>query len=424
MPKSDAKVLLLLFLATGAAAWEHAAARRPMLATSATRCAAVVSGVADEDDALLKARLQLLATSALWGTYPASIKLVYAAEEGAHLTSLTATATRFAIMAIAAQLVAQSDSSSSSDNADASNLGPGFALAAAELGLWGCGGTQLNSLGLQELSAAEKRALKGFSLKDPAKDVRCLRFLYAWPRGGGCEAARFIAALVPARGRGRDTEHGLSIKMVYLFNKYYYLLRLLPPFSQDARRKAREAEEAGRAEWRVASAEQEVKRLSALVGLAVGDEEAPAAAPAPAPASASGGGAAAASTAPRPMSPSVERALSPGPADGPIVGSRVMLVLKSEVRFEGTITHVDPLTSTLALARARCFGTEERPAARHVPPSAEAFEHISFTGSDIKDLKVFEPSVPPTPALAGSLTEQASVAPRGHKPSTGPAAAT
>ena len=88
------------------------------------------------------------------------MKLIYAAE-GAALNSVTATTIRFAIMAVMAQLVlsdgGQADPSSDDDAEEAVPPTGAFWLNAAELGAWGCAGTQLTSLSLQELPAVRAR---------------------------------------------------------------------------------------------------------------------------------------------------------------------------------------------------------------------------------------------------------------------------
>ena len=124
---------------------------------------------AQSPDGLLRARLALVGTSVLWGTYPTCLKLIYAAD-GAPLTPIAITAMRFVIMAGVAQIVLVREEASSSTDSDtlqtpedtpdvkelqsmAANSESGFMLAAAELGFWGCAGTQLNSLALQEIPA-------------------------------------------------------------------------------------------------------------------------------------------------------------------------------------------------------------------------------------------------------------------------------
>ena len=137
---------------------------------------------------LLRARLALFATSVLWGTYPVSVKLVYAAE-GAALTPITVTAIRFFIMAVVAQVVlaqpsaaaleeqeeaaevvveeeAEEDGSPeaaaaaenskaadifmAADTSAAATVGNSFWINALELGFWGCAGTQVGRCGSAE----------------------------------------------------------------------------------------------------------------------------------------------------------------------------------------------------------------------------------------------------------------------------------
>lgn len=74
----------------------------------------------------------------------------------------------------------------------------------------------------------------------------------------------------------------------------------------------------------------------------------------------------------------------------PYLGSRINLVSKSEIRYEGTLFGVDSQASTISLSKVRSFGTEDRPAARYVKAREEVFEYVIFKATDIKDLVVME----------------------------------
>lgn len=75
----------------------------------------------------------------------------------------------------------------------------------------------------------------------------------------------------------------------------------------------------------------------------------------------------------------------------PYLGSKISIISKSEIRYEGILYTVDPKESTIALAKVRSFGTERRPTDHPVAPRDEIHEYIIFRASDIKDLHVCEP---------------------------------
>uniref|UniRef100_M4BC25 DFDF domain-containing protein n=1 Tax=Hyaloperonospora arabidopsidis (strain Emoy2) TaxID=559515 RepID=M4BC25_HYAAE len=95
-------------------------------------------------------------------------------------------------------------------------------------------------------------------------------------------------------------------------------------------------------------------------------------------------------------------ASAPSPStDGiPYLGSRISLISKTDIRYEGFLFNIDTRQSTVALQRVRSFGTEgRRAAAEHVPASAHVLQYATFKAAEIKDLHVCEaaPAEPPLP---------------------------
>lgn len=91
--------------------------------------------------------------------------------------------------------------------------------------------------------------------------------------------------------------------------------------------------------------------------------------------------------------------------DSPYLGSKISLVSKAKIRYEGILYTIDANESTVALSKVRSFGTEDRPTDRPVPAREEIFEYIIFRGADIEDLQVREPpqtSLTQDPAIVES----------------------
>ncbi|CAF89301.1 unnamed protein product, partial [Tetraodon nigroviridis] len=78
----------------------------------------------------------------------------------------------------------------------------------------------------------------------------------------------------------------------------------------------------------------------------------------------------------------------------PYIGSKISLISKAQIRYEGILSSVDTERSTIALAKVNSYGTEDRHTDRPVPPKEEIYEYIIFRGSDIKDITVSEPPKP------------------------------
>ncbi|VDP17170.1 unnamed protein product [Soboliphyme baturini] len=105
----------------------------------------------------------------------------------------------------------------------------------------------------------------------------------------------------------------------------------------------------------------------------------------------------------------------------PYIGSKISLISKSEIRYEGILYMVDPKESTIALAKVRSFGTEDRQADYVVPARNEVYEYIIFKGSDIKDLIVRD-SPQPVPHLYSGLPYDPAIisVSKQPQPGTGP----
>ncbi|CBH16937.1 Scd6-like Sm domain containing protein, putative [Trypanosoma equiperdum] len=77
------------------------------------------------------------------------------------------------------------------------------------------------------------------------------------------------------------------------------------------------------------------------------------------------------------------------------IGSTITLITNSQIRYEGTLGHIDASKNTVSLTNVRVFGTEGRAKEKgqvEVPAAEQLFDQIVFRGSDIEELTVFEES--------------------------------
>jgi len=74
----------------------------------------------------------------------------------------------------------------------------------------------------------------------------------------------------------------------------------------------------------------------------------------------------------------------------PYIGSKISLISKAKIRYEGFLYTIDQNESTVTLAKVKSLGTEDRCPNDPVPKREEIFEYIVFRGHDIDDLHVSE----------------------------------
>jgi len=75
----------------------------------------------------------------------------------------------------------------------------------------------------------------------------------------------------------------------------------------------------------------------------------------------------------------------------PYIGSRISLISRSDVRYEGTLYTIDPQDSTIALQNVRNMGTENRRAGdERVEASPTVYEYIIFRGDNILNIKLID----------------------------------
>ena len=94
-------------------------------------------------------------------------------------------------------------------------------------------------------------------------------------------------------------------------------------------------------------------------------------------------------------------------------GSRISLISKKDIRYEGTLYSINENDATVALQNVRSYGTEGREKqtnAKFIPPQSSVHPYLLFRGMDIKDLHVHEKasedkdggSLPADPAIVSN----------------------
>ncbi|XP_044579581.1 protein LSM14 homolog A isoform X1 [Cotesia glomerata] len=104
----------------------------------------------------------------------------------------------------------------------------------------------------------------------------------------------------------------------------------------------------------------------------------------------------------------------------PELGSKISLISKADIRYEGRLFTVDPQECTIALANVRSFGTEDRDTQFPVAPQNQIYEYILFRGSDIKDIRVVNNvnTIPNDPAIV-QMTVQPTMNQQSYQPQPG-----
>uniref|UniRef100_A0A915A3F0 Lsm14-like N-terminal domain-containing protein n=1 Tax=Parascaris univalens TaxID=6257 RepID=A0A915A3F0_PARUN len=74
----------------------------------------------------------------------------------------------------------------------------------------------------------------------------------------------------------------------------------------------------------------------------------------------------------------------------PFIGSKLSVVSKRGIRYEGILYTVDPTESIIVLAEVRCFGTEDRITRNPFAGSDNIYEYIVFNTADIDEVVVYE----------------------------------
>ncbi|XP_057491918.1 protein decapping 5-like isoform X2 [Actinidia eriantha] len=114
-------------------------------------------------------------------------------------------------------------------------------------------------------------------------------------------------------------------------------------------------------------------------------------------------------------------AAAPGPSNcspESFIGCPISLITKSEIRYEGLVSSLNTVETSIGLCNVRSLGTEGRKKdGPQVPQCDTVYDYILFRGSDIKDIQVkatlpiqIMPSMYNDPAIIQTYGSQAAVA--------------
>jgi protein LSM14 len=96
-----------------------------------------------------------------------------------------------------------------------------------------------------------------------------------------------------------------------------------------------------------------------------------------------------------------------------ISGSRISLISKNNIRYEGTLYSINEADAQVALQNVKSYGTEGRElldttgASTYVPPNDVVHAYLLFRGQDIKDLHVHEKTTTTSDAVPPPATAAA-----------------
>ncbi|GMI03594.1 hypothetical protein TrVE_jg12055 [Triparma verrucosa] len=99
-------------------------------------------------------------------------------------------------------------------------------------------------------------------------------------------------------------------------------------------------------------------------------------------------------------------------SNNPLIGNRISLISKKNIRYEGILYTINQSDSTVALKDVKSFGTEGRcePGQTAVKANDAVHEYLLFRGQDIKDLHVHDSNtVPPPPPKADPAADDPAI---------------